>query len=272
MTDPKYLSWLDNSGLYVHYATLNNMYFSVVDMVDSLFASQPQFNFGQEWAQALKTSLHRFVVNHMDVLLPILHGYNYPSLDKEDIKNFCYELSDLIQSYGDEDFYLENFRQLLKANGRKEELVFIEDNTPGLLVEDYSGLRDGRCAFYKDSMHYFDEEAEAELALKNTIYTLNGEKLFNFNFLDSKNERLIQISDVWVGLLGRLFAELDQSTPEMIMSKMESLTQEQKECIRIINSLIDRAERLHRGLIQSVNSIEIIQHRGALLALMDELS
>jgi hypothetical protein len=54
------------------------------------------------------------------------------------------------------------------------------------------------------------------------------------------------------------------------MSKMEWLTQEQKECIRIINSLIDRAEGLHRGLIQNVNSIEIIQYRGALLTLMDE--
>ena len=120
-------------------------------------------------------------------------------------------------------------------------------------------------------MHYFDEEAEAEIALKNTIYTLKGEKLSNFKFINSKNERLIQISDVWVGLLGKLFAELDQSTPEMIISKMESLTQEQKECIRVINSLIDRSERLHRGMIQSVNSIEMVQYRGVLLAMMDKL-
>lgn len=268
----QFLSWLESSGLYVHYAALNNMYFSIVDMVDSLFVTQPQFNFGREWAQALKASLHRFVVTHIDEILPILHSYNYPDLHKANIEDFCYELSNLIQSYGDEDFYLENFRQLLKSNGRKGELFFIEDNTPGLLVEEYSALREGRCAFYKDSMHYFDEEAEAELALKNTIYTLNGEKLSNFKFIDSKKERLIQISDVWVGLLGKLYAELDQSKQEMIMSKMEWLTQEQKECIRIINSLIDKAEKLHRGLIQNVNSIEMIRHRGALLSLMDKLS
>lgn len=267
----QYLSWLGSSGLYVHYSTLNNMYFSVVDLVDSLFAAQTQFNFGLEWAQALKASLHRFVVDHIEEILPMLHKYNYPSLDKDAIKAFCFDLSDIIRFYGDEDLYLENFRQLLKSNRRKGELVFIENNTPGLLVEEYSGLRDGRCAFYKNSMHYFDEEAEAELALKNTIYTLNGHKLSNFKFIDSKKERLIQISDVWVGLLGKLFAELDQSTSKMIISKMESLTQEQKECIRVINSLIDRAEKLHRGLIQSVNSIEMIRHRGLLLALMDRL-
>lgn len=267
----QFLRWLEGSGLYIHYDTLNNMYFSIVDIVDSLFVTQPQFDFGPEWVQVLKASWHRFVVTHIDEILPILHNYNYPSLDKADIKDFCYELSNLIQSYGDEDFYLENFRQLLKSNGRKGELFFIEDNTPGLLVEEYSGLRDGRCAFYKDSIHYFDEEAEAELALKNTIFTLNGEKLSNYKFIDSKEERLIQVSDVWVGLLGKLFFMLDQSTAETIKTKIESLTEEQKECIRIINSLIDSAEKLHRGLIQNVNSIEMVQHRGALLALMDKL-
>ena len=80
----QFLSWLDSSGLYVHYATLNNMYFSVVDIVDSLFAAQPQFNFGLEWTQSFNSSLHIFFINHMDVILPKLHSYNYPSLDKED--------------------------------------------------------------------------------------------------------------------------------------------------------------------------------------------
>ena len=267
----QYLKWLESSGLYVHYATLNNMYFSIVDIVDSLFIAQPQFHFGPEWERSLKASLHRFVVTHLDEILPIFYSYNYPSLAKADIKGFCYDLSDLIQSYGDEDFYLENFRQLLKANGRKEELLFIEDNTPGLLVEDYSGLRDGRCAFYKDSMHYFDGEAEAESSLENTIFTLNGKKISNYKFLDSKEERLIQISDVWVGLMGRLFFMLDQSSPDIIKSKMESLNETQKECIHIINSLIDRSERLHIALIQNVNSLQMVQHRGALLELMDEL-
>ena len=267
----QYLTWLESSGLYVHFATLNNMYFSIVDMVDSLFVTQPQFHFGQEWERGLKASLHRFVVAHLDEILPIFYSYNYPSLAKADIKNFCYDLSDYIQSYGDDDFYLENFRQLLKTNGRKGELLFIEDNTPGLLVENYSGLRDGRCAFYKDSMHYFDGEAEAESALENTIFTLNGKKLSNYKFLDSKEERLIQISDVWVGLMGRLFFMLDQSSPDLIKSKMASLNETQKECIHIINSLIDRSERLHIALIQSVNSVEMMQHRGSLLALMDEL-
>lgn len=267
----QFLKWLESSGLYVHYATLNNVYYSIVDIVDSLFVTQPQFYFGPEWLQALKASWYKFVVAHLDEILPILYRYEYPSLVKADIKDFCYELSDLIQSYGDDEFYLENFRQLLKENGRRGELFFIEDNTPGLLVEEYSSLRIGRCALYKDSIHYFDEEAEAESSLEVIRLYMNGKKLDNYKFIDSKTDRLIQVSDVWVGLLGKLFFVLDESTPDSIRGKMETLTKQQKECVRIINSLIDNAENLHRALIQNVNSIEMVHHRGSLLALMDDL-
>ncbi|MBU3227800.1 DUF3800 domain-containing protein [Clostridium algidicarnis] len=267
----QFLIWLENSGLYVHYATLNNMYYSIVDMVDSLFVTQPQFNFGPEWVQILKASWHRFVTAHLDEILATFYRYDYPSIVKSDIKDFCYEISDLIQYYDVDDFYLENFRQLLKTNGRKGELFFVEDNTPGLLVEEYSSLRTGRCALYKDAMHNFDEEAEAESSLEDMPFTMNGKKLTNYKFIDSKAERLIQVSDVWVGLLGKLFFMLDESTPSMIKSKLESLNKEQKECIGIINSLIDRAEGLNRALIQNVNSIDMVQHRGSLLVLMGEL-
>ncbi|WP_291578352.1 DUF3800 domain-containing protein [Clostridium sp. UBA6640] len=268
----QFLTWLESSGPYVHYATLNNMYYSIVDIVDSLFVAQPQFNFGPEWVQALKASWHRFVLAHLDEILAIFYRYDYPSLLKADIKDFCYELSDLIQSYDEDDFYLDNFRQLLKTNGRRGELFFVEDNTPGLLVEEYSGLRTGRCALFKNAMHYFDEEAEAESSLEDMPFTKDGVKLNNYKFIDSKTERLIQVSDVWVGLLGKLFFALDQSTPSSIIEKIETLNNEQKECIRIINLLIDRSEKLNRGLIQNVNSIEMVQHRGSLLVLMNQLA
>ena len=71
--------------------------------------------------------------------------------------------------------------------------------------------------------------------------------------------------------MGRFFFMLVLSSPDIIKSKMASLTETQKECIRIIHSLISRSERLHIALIQNVNSVEMMQHRGALLRLMDEL-
>ena len=36
-----YIEWLYKSGLYVHYSTLNNLYYSLVDIVDSLYDLYP---------------------------------------------------------------------------------------------------------------------------------------------------------------------------------------------------------------------------------------
>lgn len=36
-----FLNWLANSGLYIHYSTLNNLFYSLVDIVDSLWETHP---------------------------------------------------------------------------------------------------------------------------------------------------------------------------------------------------------------------------------------
>ena len=263
----QFLKWLEKSNLYVHYSTLNNMYYSIVDMVDSLFVTQPQFNFGIEWVQNLKSSWYNFVMAHLDETLFIFYRYDYPNLNKGNVKEFCYEISDFIQSFGDDDFYLESFRQMLKSNGRKEELYFVEDNTSKVLVEGYSSLRSNRCGLFKDSMHYFDKEDDAEVLLEHIPFTENGVKLENYQFIDSKEERLIQISDIWVGLLGKLFFMLDKMTAHELISKIETLGSKELECIRIINDLIDRSEKLNIALIQNVNSVDMVRHRAQMLNL-----
>lgn len=36
-----FLEWLIRSGLYIHYSALNNLYYSLVDIVDSLWETHP---------------------------------------------------------------------------------------------------------------------------------------------------------------------------------------------------------------------------------------
>lgn len=38
-----FLEWLIRSGLYIHYSALNNLYYSLVDIVDSLWETHPQW-------------------------------------------------------------------------------------------------------------------------------------------------------------------------------------------------------------------------------------
>lgn len=267
----KYLRWLEKSDLYVHYTTLNNIYYSVVDIVDSLFVGESTLEINKRLIDTLKASLYKFVNYHREEVFKIFYKYNYPDLRKDNINNFCSDLAYLIKIYNKNDFNLEIFRQFLKENGRRGELAFIENNKANLLIGDYSGLWALPCALYNKSMHYFDEEDETEEKLENIYFKLNGEKLQNFQFLDSKENKLIQISDIWVGLLGKLFFVLDKSTLNDMKIKIASLNSNQKECIRIIISLINKSNDLEITLINNINSIEVIRSRRDLLLLMDNL-
>ena len=54
-----FLNWLANSGLYIHYSTLNNLFHSLVDIVDSLLETYPQYIM---YSWEIKNALYDFVI------------------------------------------------------------------------------------------------------------------------------------------------------------------------------------------------------------------
>ena len=93
-----FLKWLANSGLYIHYSALNNLFYSLVDIVDSLWETHPQciMCFGE-----IKSALYNFVIEHQDEVVNIFVKYTYP--DVKDVYSFCGELCELIQKHNNED-------------------------------------------------------------------------------------------------------------------------------------------------------------------------
>lgn len=91
-----YMEWLHNSELYIHYATVNSLYYGLVDLVDSIWEYRPEFAFSFEWVQYLKSELYHFCMEYLDEILPLLHKYQFPNIAREDKKNFCLEFCDFI--------------------------------------------------------------------------------------------------------------------------------------------------------------------------------
>ncbi|KON10968.1 hypothetical protein FDF50_12040 [Clostridium botulinum] len=269
----EFLDWLCNSGLYIHYITLNNLYYSIVDIVDSLWDVQPQFCFSGEWEFSLKSVLYKFAFENQDDFYAVLKTYEYPDIKEDKIKDFCRELINLIEENGDfDDFFLECFRQMLKVNSKKEKMLFLQDNEKDVLVQEYFLLRIGRCYMFKNSFHYFDEEDEAELKMKE-IKMLDGDKeLLNYAFVDSKKDRLIQISDALIGLLGKFFEFIDNIKENEFLDLLMDATDKQKKNLKIIAELIDKAEKKHITLIYNVNDINLTRRRGKFLVWMENLN
>lgn len=173
-----FLNWLANSGLYIHYSTLNNLFYSLVDIVDSLWETHPQCIM---YCWKIKSALYDFVIGHQDEVVNIFVKYTYP--DVKDICSFCVELCELIKNYNNEDnyypgFFLELFRQMIKTAGTLEKMPFIQDNEPGVLITEYYLFYLERCEIFSKSHHIFDEEPTVEKKLSNIQLYEDG-KLMN---------------------------------------------------------------------------------------------
>lgn len=260
-----YIDWLYNSGLFIHYATINNLYYALVDVVDSLWESQPQYAFSFEWVIQLKSALYNFAKEHLTETLDLLYKYHYPNIDKEEAEDFSQDFCNLIQTYNNEateqGFLIEYIRQMLKYAGRHGELVFLHDNESNILIEEYYTLYQSRCYTFKYSLHHFDYEKVILAKMQKAFMTDNNQPFINYDFIDSKQNKMIQVCDVFVGLMAKLFQFLDAISFESI----EHLkTAENKEALinfTKLNVLIERSDNYHKMMIQNVNDINLIQQR-----------
>ena len=130
----EFIDWLERNSIYIHYVTLNNLYYAIVDIVDSLWETQSQFCFSQEWVCLLKAALYEVVCKNKEEFYAILGHYEYPDVSDQNIRDFCMEIVCFIENYGEEnDFYLECFRQMLKTNAKQGRLLYAQGEEKGEL-------------------------------------------------------------------------------------------------------------------------------------------
>ena len=257
----EFLEWLDKSGLYIHYSALNNLFYSLVDIVDSLWETHPMCIM---YFWDIKNALYDFTIEHQDEVIDILIRHTYP--DVKDTVSFCYELCDLISKYNDDSiynpgFFLELFRQMLKAAGKIGKLPFIQDNEPNMLIKEYYLFYLERCEIFSKSLHIFDEEKAVEKKLSNIQLYEHGKILNHYKFVKSHENIFVQISDMIAGLLRRLFIFLDEKSIGEIKSLAEKFNENQINNFNILWRLISRSDEKSPLLIKNANTPKNIQER-----------
>ena len=260
-----FIDWLYNSDLYIHYATLNNLYFSLVDMVDSLWETQKEFFISQNWIFQIKSALYSFCKKHLGEVLNLLYQYKYPNIQKVKIESFGIDFCNLISTYNDDEtpevFFVECFRQMLKFASKQGKLSFLCDNKDNVMIEEYYSIYQGRCQLLANSKHYFDYEKNIIKKMKECEQLSDDANIINYKFLNSKQDRMIQISDVVVGLLGKVFFFLDNLTYEDIINLMNKENKNILNNLAKLNYIINKSNKLSELMIQNINDIKIIDDR-----------
>lgn len=255
-----FLKYLTSSNLFIHYSSVNILYWSIVDIVDSAIAnSEISQQLGLQFANTMKNDLYKLARMDIDSMISLFLKYGYPNVKQSEIPSFIEEMIDIFSDYIDDmefHFGLESLRQILKESRKKGSLPFIMDEEDLVLINDFSHFYLRPIYMFKNSTHIFDnEESISELLSGHTIMNDRNE-INNFSFVDSKSNQLTQLSDVLVGLLGKLSSYFNTHDRDIIQADINSLNLIQGENIDLLLGLIDRSHDKNIGFLHATDSYE----------------
>ena len=248
----KLIKWIYNSKADIHYSIENNLYFALVDIVDSL-------NLGAmcEYHFLLKDALYRATKHHLDEITEFLSNYDFPDISKTEQfwKDLTYILDDIAQN--DNNFAYDTWfailRSMVKDNARhptQQENTLITNNEKHELQDTYLPFYQWPCYTFLYSHHNFDEE-------KTIIPQMKIFPFENYQFLDSVNEPLIQISDCFVSTLSKILFFFDSKSLNEIETYSKAMDATSKVNFRMLFEIIMRSQRKCPFLIHSANAISV---------------
>lgn len=252
------LKWLLDSDLFIHYTNVNILYYSIVDIVDSIILDSSA-KYDIYFSNFLKNNLYKLVTLEKELFLKLFYSFQYPNIKKEEVSNFIDELMHIIEKYV--DFYelhlgLSHIKQLLNEAKRYKNLCFIMDEKDYVLISDFVDFYLRPIYIFKNSKHYFDKEASVEDILNSYDLYDGGKVIKQYSFIESHINRYVQISDVVTGLLGKFFTFVNLSSLEEIKSLELSLNTLQMNNLKLLSKLIHKSENKNRALLLSVTSDE----------------
>jgi hypothetical protein len=233
-----FLEWLATNNLLIHYFAVDLLYYSVVDIIDTIIeAAFPElFVYHHEY----KADLYKILRKDLKMTLIIFKRYSYPRLSREDFINFATELQDLLEYHRSsiEHFNFYMLKGLLQGARKVKSVPCFEGEEPDTLIGNLSGFYWFKIQQFTNSSHIFDREnniekifSEAERKKSNIIK--------NYQFVDSKDEICIQISDVIIGILGKFFTFLNLTKIQNISISIDGLSLVQQKNLSSLRDLID---------------------------------
>jgi len=256
-----FLQFIFDSDLYIHYSTVNILFYSLVDIVDSAIAnSEIAKKLEPTFSQHLKNDIYKLAKLEIDSVIELFRAYGYPNIKPDSVSSFISALTSLFNGYIDTPefhFGLESLRQILKESDKKNSLPFIQDEVDFTLINDLSQFYLRPLYLFTNSTHIFDNELDIADNL-NAMKQLDNEyELANsFSFVDSTSSQLIQVSDAFIGLVGKLHTFINTTSTEDIEPTLTNLSQKQLSNLYLLLDVIDKSIDRNIAFVHSVDCFE----------------
>ncbi|AZA77055.1 hypothetical protein EG359_06315 [Chryseobacterium joostei] len=256
-----FFKFILNSKLFVHYSSLNFLYWSIADIVDSAVRNAPDlFKRNKELVFTLKNDLYQIVKQETESFRKLFFNYGYPNIKKHELNDFINDFIQLLESYEGKIEYHGSIQSLiiLLESSIQKELVFIMNNKDNILIDSLSNFYLKPIYTFLNSNHIFDNEEEIKKTISKFNITSDGEPVKNYSFVDSKDNTLVQLSDIFVGIVGKFMGYRNSHSIEEIFSDIDKFSDIQRENLFDFFKLIIRSHVKNQGLILNNDSLEEI--------------
>ena len=262
----QFLDWLSTSGAYAHYQVLDPLYWSLVDVVDSIITEDGNVQL-MMIAPLLKNDLYTLLRDDVAGTAEMLGRYSYPNVGRTQRRAFIAELRDLLEARSDllPDFNYEMLKGLLEIGAGLDSLPYLEDENPNILIDGFGTFYLHRLALFKNATHILDIEATIQTYLESLDLRDGTAPLRHFSFVDSRATPWVQVSDAFVGLLGKLFSYARDTPLGEIEAAIAGLDARQRGALDELTGIVGRSIQECAGFAQYVVSLEDHRRRAAIL-------
>ncbi|MDP3115955.1 MAG: DUF3800 domain-containing protein [Phenylobacterium sp.] len=256
-----FLAWLQAQDVLLHYQVLDPLYWSIVDIIDSIVTEHGAVQL-MMMAPVLKTDLYKVLRFDTASTAAWLESYGYPNVGADGRAAF---ITDLLQRIDDAEGLLPPFNyQMLKGviqiARRLDALPFLEDEPSNILIDGFGGFYLERVTLFKDASHVLDIEPTIAAYLDSLPLVSHGQPFKNYRFADSKLEPWVQVADAVAGLLGKVFTFLNDASDDELEEAIAALSHRQRDALERLSNLLNRSVETCAGFAHHIVALDA-QHR-----------
>ena len=251
------LSWIEQSPFYIHYTNVNNLYYALVEIFDSIVKPDEISEFGYDYFK-MKSVFYYMFQGKADILQSIMVKYKYPNIQRKDVKVFCNELMFLLGSRKEMKEEEKFLAGMLVRASKSEELIFLHDNNDYVMQENYAEFYVDPIRKYQSSTHIFDEELSVQNIVEKNI-KMGQYMADNYKFVNSKTNIFVQLSDVVAGILGKLFKYINSTNSVQRRKDIAALSKIQIDNILLIDKLRTKADMENHGFLCTIGPIDEVK-------------
>ncbi len=241
--------------LYLHYQSLNPLYYSLVDIIDS--------NHNNKFLKSnrvLKATIYDVLKRNLSKTKEIFKSYGYPNIGKNDVRDFIYDLIDLTEGELKESSFIEEkirlglLLEFLRDTEDGDELIFLSDEDEYIMIKRLNELYSHNTVMFINSEHIFDNESDVQNSFSEVNMVYKGKDICNYSFVDSKSSVLVQASDVIIGVIGKLFSFIRRIDISLLGDVISNMNELQIKNLDLLLTLYNKSLKRNPSFINSIES------------------